>query len=54
MATITVTEFRRKGGKILDRVEKGERFVVTRHGKPFVALISCEDEKLLEQFKKGE
>ncbi len=52
MPTITVTEFRRKGGKILDRVEKGERFVITRRGKPLVALISEADADILRQWEE--
>ncbi len=30
-------------GALLDRVEKGEEVVITRHGKPVARLTSCAD-----------
>ncbi len=39
MKTITFTEFRRQASGVLSDVEKGETFLVLRHGKP-VAEIS--------------
>jgi antitoxin (DNA-binding transcriptional repressor) of toxin-antitoxin stability system len=39
MRTITFTEFRRRASGVLSNVEKGESFLVLRHGKP-VAEIS--------------
>jgi antitoxin (DNA-binding transcriptional repressor) of toxin-antitoxin stability system len=39
MKTITFTEFRKRDSGVLSDVEKGESFLVLRHGKP-VAEIS--------------
>jgi prevent-host-death family protein len=50
--TVSVTEARRNFGKLLDRVERGERIVITRYGKPFVALVSMRDFKFLIQPRK--
>jgi prevent-host-death family protein len=33
--------------KLLDHVERGERIVVTRYGRPFVAVIPISDFQLL-------
>ena len=44
---MSVTDARRNFGKLLDRVERGERIVITRYGKPFVAVIPIADIKLL-------
>jgi len=49
--TISVTDARRNFGKLLDRVERGERIVITRYGKPFVAAIPISDLQLLAQTK---
>jgi prevent-host-death family protein len=38
MGTVSVRELRNKGGDVLDRVERGERLVVTRDGKPVAEL----------------
>lgn len=38
MGTVTVRELRNNGGEVLDRVEAGERLVVTRDGKPVAEL----------------
>jgi prevent-host-death family protein len=48
---MSVTVARRNFGKLLDRVERGERIVITRYGKPFVALIPISDLELLAQTK---
>jgi prevent-host-death family protein len=48
---MSVTDARRNFGKLLDRVERGERIVITRHGKPFVAVIPISDLQLLAQAK---
>jgi prevent-host-death family protein len=37
-STMSVTDARRNFSKLLDRVERGERIVVPRHGKPFVVI----------------
>ena len=50
-STISVTDARRNFGKLLDRVERGERIVITRHGKPFVAVIPLSELRLLERSK---
>jgi len=39
MANVTVRELRNKGGEVLNRVEAGERFTVTRAGKPVAELV---------------
>ena len=38
MSTVTVRELRNKGGEVLDRVARGESFVVTRDGTPVAEL----------------
>ena len=49
--TMSITDARRKLGRLLDRVERGERIIVTRYGKPFVAFIPVADREFLEQSK---
>jgi prevent-host-death family protein len=39
MTTVTLTEFRSHASGMLSRVEKGETFVVLRHGRP-IAKVS--------------
>lgn len=36
--SVTVRDLRNKGGEVLDRVERGERVVVTRDGRPVAEL----------------
>lgn len=38
MDSVTVRELRNNGGEVLRRVERGERFVVTRDGAPVAEL----------------
>jgi len=38
MQTVTVRDLRNKGGEVLDRVERGERVVVTRDGRAVAEL----------------
>lgn len=38
MSTVTVRELRNRGGEVLDRVARGESFVVTRDGSPVAEL----------------
>ncbi len=38
MKTITMLEFRRESEKILAQVEKGQRMILTRRGKPVARL----------------
>jgi prevent-host-death family protein len=53
MKTITFTEFRKRASGVLSDVEKGESFLVLRHGKP-VAEISpaSEDRHLRPSWKQ--
>jgi prevent-host-death family protein len=52
-STISVTDARRNFGKLLDRVERGERIVITRYGKPFVAVIPISDLQLLARLRRS-
>jgi prevent-host-death family protein len=38
MSSVTVRELRDKGGEVLERVERGERVIVTRDGRPGAEL----------------
>jgi prevent-host-death family protein len=38
MDSVTVRDLRNKGGEVLDRVERGERLVVTRDGRAIAEL----------------
>jgi len=51
-STMSVTEARRNFSKLLDRVERGEQIVITRYGKPFVAVIPILDLRFLKPRKK--
>ena len=51
-STMSVTDARRNFGKLLDRVERGERIVITRYGKPFAAVIPISDIRFFVQSKK--
>jgi prevent-host-death family protein len=42
MAEIGAYEAKTHLGQLLERVEKGERFVITRHGRPVAELIPAE------------
>jgi prevent-host-death family protein len=50
---MSVTEARRNFGGLLDRAERGERIVITRYGKPFVAVIPIMDLRVLIASKKS-
>ena len=52
-STMSVTDARRNFGKLLDRVERGERIVITRYGKPFVAVIPIPDLRLIQKAKSS-
>lgn len=41
MSQIGAFEAKNKLGALLDRVERGEEIVVTRHGKPVARLAPC-------------
>ena len=50
---LPVQDFRENLSDHLDRAAfKGERFVVTRNGKPRAALVSIEDLRRLEELDK--
>ena len=38
MAYVTIRELRNQGGDVIDRVQKGERIIVTRSGQPVAEL----------------
>ena len=38
MSEVTVRELRNQGGKVLDRVERGETLIVTKAGRPVAEL----------------
>lgn len=42
MPDIGVYEAKTHLASLLDRVERGERFVITRHGKPVAQLVAVE------------
>lgn len=49
LAAVTADEARAGFGDLLDRAGfRGERIIVTRHGKELAALISIDDLKKLE------
>ncbi|MBD3007345.1 MULTISPECIES: type II toxin-antitoxin system Phd/YefM family antitoxin [unclassified Streptomyces] len=51
---IPVTQARAELAELINRVVYGgERVVVTRHGKPLVALVSAEDLRRLEEIETG-
>jgi prevent-host-death family protein len=50
-STMSVADARRNFSKLLDRVERGERIVITRYGKPFVVMIPISDLQLLTRTK---
>jgi prevent-host-death family protein len=43
---ITIRELRNRGGRVVDRVLRGERFTVTRAGKPVAELRPLPSEGL--------
>lgn len=50
-------ELRNKGGEVLDRVERGERVLVTRAGRPIAELRplprrTARPEELIERWKR--
>ena len=48
MLQITASEARRDFSGTLRKIWKGERFVVSSHGKPAAAIVSVEDLEMLE------
>jgi prevent-host-death family protein len=49
--TVSVTYTRRNLSKILDRVERGARIIITRYGKPIAAVVPVSDLELLKRLK---
>lgn len=45
--TITMTEFRSRPGEVIDQVQMGKSFLITKEGK-VVAEISCPEPTALE------
>ena len=43
MATYGVAEAKNNFTHLLDRVQEGEKITITRHGKPYAAVVSIED-----------
>ena len=43
METLSVAEAKRRFSELIDRVGQGERFVVSRRGRPAVALVDPEE-----------
>lgn len=39
MKTVTFTQFRQQASHLLSNVEKGETYVIVRHGKPIAEII---------------
>jgi len=49
MITVSASDFRRQLASLGNRVRhRGERILVTRSGKPLLAVVPCEDADLLE------
>ncbi|CAN5493224.1 hypothetical protein BH23CHL2_BH23CHL2_14090 [soil metagenome] len=49
MAEISIAEFRSNLAEFVNRVQyAGDRFCITRNGRPAAAIISAEDLELLE------
>jgi len=45
MKTVTFTEFRKHASGLLSDVEKGESFLVLRHGKPIAEISPASTER---------
>jgi prevent-host-death family protein len=53
MTTIPFTEFRRNASDLLSRVEKGEVFLVMRHGRPIAEIAPVtQSESRIPAWKK--
>lgn len=46
MKFVGVREFRNHTGKVLSAVQKGERVVLTKRGKPFAAMARLREEEI--------
>jgi len=55
VSTVSVREAKARFSELSNRVVwRGERFIIERHGKPFVALVSVDDLKRLEELGEEE
>ncbi|HSV99550.1 MAG TPA: type II toxin-antitoxin system Phd/YefM family antitoxin [Sedimentisphaerales bacterium] len=45
MKTVTFTEFRKRASGVLSDVEKGETFLILRHGKPIAEISQPSSER---------
>lgn len=52
MATVTAFEAKTRFGEMLERVERGEEIVITRHSKP-VARLVAEGKRDLRKVKRA-
>jgi prevent-host-death family protein len=52
-ATVGAFDAKTNLGQLLDRVEKGETIVITRHGTPVARLVPFENEIDREKVKKA-
>lgn len=53
MTVIPFTEFRRRASELLTRVEKGEMFLIVRHGRPIAEITPvAHDDKRSPSWKK--
>lgn len=50
----TLRQVRQRWNELVDRVNKGERIVVTKHGKPRVAIVTIEDLEILKKYWPNE
>ena len=48
MKTITFTDFRKNASSFITEVEKGETFVLIRHGKPVAEIAPADARKLVK------
>lgn len=46
MTDVSVRQLRNEGGRVLDRVERGETLTVTRNGRPVAKLVPLDDRPL--------
>ena len=51
MVTVTLVEAKTQLSKLVDKVEKGETVVITRHGKPVANLTAASRPKQPIDFK---
>ncbi len=52
MKTVTFTEFRRNASQLLSDVERGEAFVIIRHGKPIAEVTPVSEPSSIPAWKR--